>query len=347
MCFSKQKGFWSVVMILFFATFICKGNVMNGVELAAINNGCAKVGPLAKSCAKVLEKDLVIIQASYFADSETHIVLQDHKNLKDKTVLFIVQFSFAPNCSINMQLMNLFFSISVAKSAGAKKIVAFLPYLPYARQEVSEVGKGLGVLGCVSNLFKTVGVDRIISCDLHEPSVISDLSINVDEIRLEPFWAKMIADGKVVDFEKNKKNIVIASPDAGGIDRAKKIASILNLDFVYVEKERIDADQTVAKSLRGDVKDKIVILVDDIIDTGGTAINACDLFVENGASAVYGCFSHGVLSLDSAAKIEKSKFSKIFVTDSVLLEDRGIGGKIEDVSVDSFACENFLNLLEK
>ena len=319
---------------------------MDNLELIAISNGCSSVGTLVSTCADSLKKSFITIKVSNFADTETNIIFKDYEKFKNKNILFIHQFSFKNECSINRQLMNFLFVVDTLKNSGAKKIVSFLPYMPYARQEGSLSGEGGGLLGALTNLFKCSQIDKVIACDLHEPSVISKLPIDFEEIKLDFFWADIISKNKFIDFEKRKKDIILASPDKGGIRRVKKIASILNLDFVSVLKKRIGFDQTVAKTLDGDVKDKFVILIDDIVDTAGTAINACNMLIEKGAKEVIGCLSHGVSSANSTENIEKSKFSKIFVTNTIILSEQDISKKVVEVSSDKFMCEKLFDLVK-
>ncbi len=312
---------------------------MRDFELVAISGPNFGPNALALSFSNHFKKELFEVKVGHFADGETNIRKNNFERLRGKAVFFIEQFSFVDSCSINRQLMDFLFALNVINLAVAERIMAFLPYFPYARQEVSILGKGLGLIGTFSSLLKTAGVGKVISCDLHEPAVVNSLPLTLQEIKLDEFWMDLISSDKLFDFDSNKSNVVLATPDAGGSKRVQKMASSLNLPFAMIAKKRVAADRTVVLDLQGDVKNKIVILIDDIIDTAGTALNACEKFLQAGAREIIGCFSHGVLSCNASASIERSNFSKVFITSTTRSSSIFQKGKISVVSIDDFLCK--------
>ncbi len=304
---------------------------------------------LAQFLSSCFNKKIISIEVESFADTESYIKFSDIKLIKNKNLCIIQQFSFLnkplprlwftgknDSCinPINEQFFKFLLLIDFLKKAGAKKIIAILPYLPYGRQDKSFYDRYVGPISVVGKFLKSSGINQVISFDLHEPSIKSDFALDLQEIDLVDFWAKFIRD-KFVDEKK-----CIVSPDRGGMQRAEKISKILNVDFAYVEKKRIDSDKTIALRLKGKVKDKQIILVDDILDTGMTAINASKLLKEKGAKNIIGCFAHGIFANDVVQKLETSNFDKIFVTNTIKLRDDVLKSeKISVVSIDDLLCD--------
>jgi ribose-phosphate pyrophosphokinase len=277
--------------------------------------------------------DIIYCDVSHFADGETKISFPDKEKMHGRNVVVIRHFSFSSRYSLNHQLFNFLFVAGMLKECGAQTVTALMPYVAYARHDESEFSKGIGAIGSLASLFKSAGVDFLIACDLHEPKIVSKVSLPLREIKLDNFW---------IDIIKSKvgtlSNFVIASPDTGGSGRAESIAREFGVSHALVQKERYAPDRTRALKLKGDVKDKDVILVDDIIDTATTATNAADMIMRNGAKSVIGCFSHGVLSGNAISLIEKSCFKNVFIA-NVLRSDIK-SSKIEQLSIADFVAKN-------
>ncbi|MBD3273151.1 ribose-phosphate diphosphokinase [Candidatus Dependentiae bacterium] len=265
-----------------------------------------------------LNKKIIRVKSGKFADSETYIEPLD-VSLKNKNVFVIQQFSF-DNKSINDQIAEFLFFTDLIKKSGAKKIYAHLPYLPYSRQAKYFGSDILGPVNLLGKIFKAASINFVFSFELHEGAIKNIFEVPLVEISLIQFGVDF--------FNKNKgklfadKDICFVSPDEGRANFIEKIAKMAGRDFAYVKKERKDKDKAVAKQLVGEVKNKNVIIIDDIIDTGNTAIGACDLLLDNGAKSVTGFFAHAVLSKDSVKKMDESGFEDIFITDAVLIGDK-------------------------
>ena len=292
------------------------------------------------SIEKGLDAKIIRVESGNFADSEYYIKPPD-VSVKDKEVFVIHQFSFE-NKSINNQILELLFLTDLIKKLGAKKIRVILPYLPYSRQEKNFNTNIIGPINLIGKLFQAASVDEVVSFELHEGSIRKIFSIPLIEISLIDFGSSFFDMHKGKLFEK--KDICFVSPDEGRAKFIEKIAKNVDKPFAYVKKERKDPDKVVAKELIGNVKDMHVIIIDDIIDTGNTAISACDMVLNNGAKSVIGFFAHPVLSKGSIDKLNKSRFEKIFITDTVFVGDKlkdGVGIKIKKVSVVGVLIEFF------
>ena len=286
----------------------------------------------ARECEKVFGKKVHYIDVSHFSDGEVTLSFPDHEKVNGKNIILIRHFSFSSSYSLNHQLFNFLLVAKTLKECGAKKVITLMPYVPYARHDESTFSKGVGTVGGVIDLFKAAGVDSIVACDLHEPKIISQLSLPIQEIKLDDFWVDVIA-GRIQD----RSNLVIASPDAGGTNRASVIAKCLNVPSVMLEKERYAPDKTRALTLKGDVKGKDVVMVDDILDTAQTAVHAADMIMQNGARSVVGCFSHGVLSDGGIDRVEKSCFKDVLIA-NILRSDIS-SSKITLLSIADFIAK--------
>lgn len=295
-----------------------------------------KGSTFAQSLSSCLGKKLINVEVQDFADTETYIKFSDVELIKNKNLCVIQQFSFSNKDlnSVNNQILKFLLLVDFLKKAGAKKIVAVLPYLPYSRQDKSYYDKYVGAINFIGKIFKTAGLEKIIACDLHESDIQNDFVVDLNEILLSFFWADFIKG----NF--NTKNIYLVSPDEGHRKTVKAIAEKLNVEFGYIEKERVGSDRTKALKFIGDARDKTIFLIDDIIDTANTAVNACAMLKDNGAKKIIGCFSHGVFTQGSIEKIEKDSFERIFVTDSIVQGKDVIGcEKISIVSIVNLICD--------
>ena len=274
--------------------------------------------PFAKVFASCFDREIITIQVGNFADSESFVSFSDTQKLSDKNVFIIQQF-LCDSISINDQIFKLLLLVDFVKKTGAKRIITVLPYLAYSRQDKTFKGKFAGAIELVGKLLKTSGVNDVVSFELHAPEIKDIFAINLHEITMQHFWADFI------EKEFADKSFCLISPDEGGIKRVEKIAKILEKDFGYIKKERVDVDDPRAYELVGEVKDKIVIVLDDILDTAKTAEGSCKLLLEKGAKEIFGCFTHPVLSSGALQRVDKSALKKVFVTDTI-----PVGDKIED-----------------
>ncbi len=258
--------------------------------------------PLAGALAKKLGADPLRITLSHFDDGEVSIALRGQEG---KHPILVHEFSF--DRSVNEQLFEM---LLVIQNLSVHTLL--LPYLPYARHDEPK-----STLASFAQLLASAGVKQVVTCDVHAPAATKNLALPVHNISLAPLWAECVlamAHCKNVD----RSDVVVASPDAGGITRAQDVAKLAKCTAVHVEKTRSEKNIPKAGALTGDVKGKTVFLLDDIVATAGTAVGAKKVLVGAGAREVYACFSHGVLVDDALVKLKKAKFSEIFVSDTIM-----------------------------
>ncbi|MFH1643931.1 MAG: ribose-phosphate diphosphokinase [bacterium] len=327
---------------------------MNNFEFIANNNSV-----LAQKLAHSLGHHLHDIEVNHFADSETYINLNDVAKLEKLKNLFVLNqfyFSTIGFSSINNQMFNFLFLINLLKKIGAENIVAFLPYLPYSRQDKMSLilvqslsrdrdSKDLGSIDLVSKFLKTAGINKLITCEMHNTEIIKDLDLEIENIDFSPFWFEFLKSDVFTSLIENDfSKVCFVAPDKGAKLRNQKLSDNFGSKLAFVEKTRVAPDSPVAMNLDGDVKDKIVIMVDDIIDTGKTAIKACELILKNGAKKVIGCFTHAVLSPGAVKRIDTSLFDRVFITDTILIDRNSLSKKFFIVSVDKFLESYFKKL---
>lgn len=242
--------------------------------------------------------------------------------------VFIVQSTFAPSDN----LMELLMMVDAAKRASARRIIAVVPYFGFARQDRKDKPRVPIAAKLTADLLQVAGVDRIIAIDLHADQIQGFFNIPVDHLMASSIFIPYLRG-----IYNNVENLLIASPDAGGTKRASQYAKILGTGFVMCHKQRSRPNEIASMQLIGDVKGKDVILVDDIIDTGGTLCNAAKLIKESGASSVKAMITHPVLSGEAIEKIENSSIEELIVTDTIPL--RRESAKIKVLSVSHIFAE--------
>ena len=268
--------------------------------------------PLAQGIAEHCFAGLVPANISTFADGETSVEFDENVRGED---VFIVQSTATP---VNDSLMELLIMIDAARRSSAKRITAVIPYFGYARQDRKSASRTPITAKLVANLLVTAGADRILTMDLHAGQIQGFFDIPVDDLTSRVAFAKDIKK----QFYKDGNNIdevetVFVSPDAGGVVRARKFADMFGGDIAIVDKRRPEAGKSEVMNLIGDVKGKHAILVDDIIDSGGTLCNAAKAIIDAGALSVRAYITHGVLSGEACQKVEKSVLDELVVTDSI------------------------------
>ena len=267
---------------------------------------------LAQKIAEHCFSDLVPAKITTFADGESSVEFTE--NIRGEDV-FIIQSTCTP---VNDSLMELLIMIDAARRSSASRITAVIPYFGYARQDRKSASRTPITAKLVANLLTTSGTDRILTMDLHAGQIQGFFDIPVDDLTSRVAFAKDIKK----QFYKDGSNIaevetVFVSPDAGGVVRARKFADMFGGDIAIVDKRRPEAGKSEVMNLIGDVKGKHAILVDDIIDSGGTLCNAAKAIIDAGAASVRAYITHGVLSNEACQKVEKSVLDELVVTDSI------------------------------
>ena len=267
---------------------------------------------LAQKIAEHCFSDLVPAKITSFADGESSVEFTE--NIRGEDV-FIIQSTCTP---VNDSLMELLIMIDAARRSSASRITAVIPYFGYARQDRKSASRTPITAKLVANLLTTSGTDRILTMDLHAGQIQGFFDIPVDDLTSRVAFAKDIKK----QFYKDGNNIdevetVFVSPDAGGVVRARKFADMFGGDIAIVDKRRPEAGKSEVMNLIGDVKGKHAILVDDIIDSGGTLCNAAQAIMDAGAHSVRAYITHGVLSGEACQRVEKSVLSELVVTDSI------------------------------
>jgi len=268
---------------------------------------------LAQEIADHCFATLVPANISTFADGETSVEFLE--NIRGQDV-FIVQSTCTP---VNDSLMELMIMIDAARRSSADRITAVIPYYGYARQDRKSASRTPITAKLVSNIITTSGADRILTMDLHAGQIQGFFDIPVDDLTSRVVFAKDIKRtiGIIDDPVIEQVGTVFVSPDAGGVVRARKFADMFRGDIAIVDKRRPVAGKSEVMNLIGDVNGKHAILVDDIVDSGGTLVNAAQAIKDAGALSVRAYITHGVLSDDACQKIEKSVLEELVVTDSI------------------------------
>jgi len=270
--------------------------------------------PLATAIAKHCFATLVPANVKNFADGECSVEFLE--NIRGEDV-FIIQSTSSP---VNDNLMELMVMIDAAKRSSARRITAVIPYFGYARQDRKSASRTPITAKLVANLLTTAGADRILTMDLHAGQIQGFFDIPVDDLTSRIVFAEDIkrSIGYVDDPDVMQQGTVFVSPDAGGVVRARKFADMFGGDIAIVDKRRPEAGKSEVMNLIGDVKGKHAILVDDMVDSGGTLCNAAKAIMDAGALTVRAYITHGVLTGEACQKVEKSVLDELVVTDTIL-----------------------------
>jgi ribose-phosphate pyrophosphokinase len=272
------------------------------IKLVAGNSNPA----LAQEIAKGLDLQLTKAVVRRFADMEIFVQIQENVRGSD---VFIIQSTSFP---ANDHLMELLIITDALRRASARRITAVVPYFGYARQD-RKVGSRSPISSkLVANLITRAGVDRVMTLDLHAEQIQGFFDIPTDNLYASPVMVRDIKE------RFDLTSVMVVSPDVGGVARARGLAKRINAPLAIIDKRRERAGESEVMNVIGDVAGYTCILVDDIVDSGGTLVNAADALLANGAKDVYAYISHGVLSGGAAARITGSKLKELVITDSIL-----------------------------
>ncbi len=278
--------------------------------------------PLAEKIASVVGLTLGKISVNQFSDGEIRINIEE--SIRGDHV-YIIQSTSAP---VNDNLMELLIMIDALKRASAKTVNVVMPYYGYARQDRKARSREPITAKLVANMITAAGADRILTLDLHASQIQGFFDMPVDHLLGASLLANYFSDNHIAD-----ENTVVVSPDHGGVTRARKLAEFLKAPIAIIDKRRPRANVAEVMNIIGNVKGQKCILIDDMIDTAGTITLAANALSEAGATEVYACCTHPVLSGPAIERIENSALKKVVVTDSINLPESKLSNKIEQVSV--------------
>ncbi|OAM74182.1 ribose-phosphate pyrophosphokinase [Devosia elaeis] len=262
--------------------------------------------PLAQAVASYLELPLTDCTVKRFADNEVYVEVQENVRGED---VFILQSTSFP---ANDNLMELLIIADALRRSSARRITAVLPYFGYARQDRKSAPRTPISAKLVSNLITEAGANRVLTLDLHAAQIQGFFDIPTDNLTAAPVMVRDIKDNYDV------KNVMVVSPDVGGVVRARNVASRIGASLAIVDKRRPRAGVSEVMNIIGDVEGQTCILIDDIVDSGGTLVNAAEALLKAGAKEVSAYITHGVLSGTASERIAASKLKELVVTDSIL-----------------------------
>ena len=281
---------------------------------------------LAAHIMRELEAPLGRAVIGSWRNGETRVKLEENVRGSD---VFVIQSMSDP---VNHHLMELLLIIDALRRASAARITAVIPYFAYAKQEKKTSGREPISAKLVANLLTTAGADRILTMDLHSPAIEGFFDIPVDHLRAAPILSRHINRLKLSD-------VVIVSPDAGGVARAEELRGRSGGSLAIISKRHPGPDVTEALEMVGDVSGKPAVIVDDMISTAGTLVVAAELLEQRGAGTVLAAATHGIFAQDALGLIDGSPIERLFVTDTLPLPQDGPTAKIEVVSVAPLLAE--------
>lgn len=291
---------------------------------------------LAEAIASHLGMALTKAVVRRFADMEVFVEILENVRGED---VFVIQPTSFPT---NDNLMELLITMDALKRGSARRITAVVPYYGYARQDRKTGPRSPISAKLVANLLTVAGADRMLTMDLHAGQIQGFFDIPLDNLHAAPVFIKHIKS------TMKDANIVVVSPDVGGVVRARSLAKRIDADLAIIDKRREQAGVSEVMNIIGSVKGKDCILVDDIADSAGTLCNAAVALMEAGAKSVKSYITHGVLSGEAVARVNKSPLEKLVITDSILATPEVKAcGKIEQLSVAPLLAEAVLRISEE
>lgn len=287
--------------------------------------------PLAKEIAGYLGMELVDAEVTRFSDGEVRVIFNESMRGMD---VFIIQSTCNP---VNDNLMELLVMTDALKRASANTINAVIPYYGYARQDKKVKPREPITAKLVGDMLNAAGIDRVLCMDLHAPSIQGFFDFPVDHLSSLPTVAAYLKKRKLCG-----EDVMVVSPDVGGVTRAREIAERLGSPLSIVTKRRLKPNEAEAKEIIGTVKGYKCLMVDDMIDTAGTLVMGAKALKEAGAKDVLAYATHPVFSGDAVGKIEKSVLKEVIVTNTIPLPDRKRNHKVKSVSVATVFGEAIL-----
>ncbi len=282
---------------------------------------------LAEKIASHLGLSICASKIKRFSDGETMVEIDENVRGRD---VFVIQSTCPP---VNDHLMELLILMDALKRASAKTIAAVIPYYGYARQDRKVAPRAPITAKLVANLITVAGASRVLTIDLHAGQIQGFFDIPVDNLYATPIFIEYLKD-----FQD--RDVVMVSPDAGGVERARAYAKRLNAGLAIIDKRREKPNQSEVMNILGNVEDKTTIIVDDMIDTAGSLTNSAAALKKNGARRILAVATHPVFSGPAIDRIESSELDEVIVTDTIPLSDRAKScSKIKVVSVSRLIGE--------
>ncbi|MDN9011953.1 ribose-phosphate diphosphokinase [Brevibacillus laterosporus] len=295
---------------------------------------CSANPELAQEIAEHIGLNVGNMETARFSDGECQIKLNESVRGSD---VFIIQPTCAP---VNEHLMELLVVVDALKRASAKSINVVIPYYGYARQDRKARSRDPITAKLVANLIETAGAQRVITMDLHATQIQGFFDIPVDHLLGVPILAKYFQ-------EKNLSDVVVVSPDHGGVTRARKLAERLEAPIAIIDKRRPEPNVAEVMNIVGNIEGKTAIIIDDIIDTAGTITLAANALVDAGAREVYACCTHPVLSGPAIERIQNSKIKELIVTNTIPLDSDKLIDKVKVLSVAPLIGEAIVRVHEE
>jgi ribose-phosphate pyrophosphokinase len=297
---------------------------------------CNSNRPLAEAISTYLGLPLTRASVRRFSDME--IFVEIHENVRGEDV-FVIQSTSYP---ANDHLMELLVTLDALRRASARRVTAVIPYYGYARQDRKSGSRTPISAKLVANLITTAGADRVLTLDLHAGQIQGFFDIPTDNLYAEPVLVK--------DIQENHAgtDLVIVSPDVGGVFRARQIARRVDADLAIIDKRRERAGVSEVMNIIGDVAGRRAILVDDIVDSAGTLCNAAQALIDSGAEAVYSYVTHGVLSGGAVARVAASPIKMLVLTDSIVATEAvRVSHNIRQLTIAPLMAEAILRISEE
>lgn len=293
--------------------------------------------PLAEGIAKRLGQRLGDATVSKFSDGEIFVRINESVRGRD---VFLIQSTSVP---AEVHMMEMMIMVDALKRASANSVTAVMPYFGYARQDRTTEPRVPITAKLVANLLTTSGIDRVVTMDLHAGQIQGFFDIPVDNLYATPIITSYLKEKGYFGEE-----YVVLSPDAGGVPRARSYAKLLDTSLAIIDKRRTGPNVAKAMNVIGDVKDKHVIIIDDMIDTAGTLTEAASAVIENGAKSVIAAATHGVFSGPALERIINSKLNEVIITDTINASKEVLNiGKIRVLSTADLFAEAIKRIYKK
>lgn len=300
------------------------------IKLFALSSSKA----LAEEVSKAANIEISPTEVVKFADGEISINIEDSVRGHD---VFIIQSTSAP---ANEHLMELLIMADALKRASARTITVLMPYYGYSRQDRKSKSRQPITAKLVADMLQVAGVNRVICIDLHAAQIQGFFNIPIDNFPAAPLLADYF------QYTKKLENIVVVSPDHGGVTRARVFARILNAPLAIIDKRRPEPNRAEVQNIIGDVSGKVAIMVDDIIDTAGTLVAGAQALVDAGAIKVYAAATHPVFSGPAIQRINDSVISEVVVTDTISLSEEKKSHKITQLSIGPLLGQSILHIVK-